>query len=100
MSRDGWPGSSTFLLEADRLKQVERQTVSSAERVGRTRPSTPGTSDCSPSSWPSTPSEPVDLTRVLAMVLVHDLVEIDAGDTFAYDKSGDEDQGGAGTGGR
>jgi putative hydrolases of HD superfamily len=29
--------------------------------------------------------EPVDLVRVLKMLLVHDVVEIDAGDTFAYD---------------
>ena len=28
----------------------------------------------------------VDLLRVLTMLLVHDIVEIDAGDTFAYDK--------------
>jgi putative hydrolase of HD superfamily len=28
---------------------------------------------------------PIDLTRVLKMLLVHDVVEIDAGDTFAYD---------------
>jgi len=27
----------------------------------------------------------VDLARVLPMILVHDLVEIDAGDTFAYE---------------
>ena len=31
-------------------------------------------------------AEPVDLTHVLKMLLVHDVVEIDAGDTFAYDK--------------
>ena len=31
---------------------------------------------------------PVDLPRVLRMLIVHDLVEIDAGDTFAYDKEG------------
>ena len=31
-------------------------------------------------------AEPVDLTRVLKMLLVHDVVEIDAGDTFVYDK--------------
>ncbi|HKM43263.1 MAG TPA: HD domain-containing protein [Limnochordia bacterium] len=30
-------------------------------------------------------AEPVDLTKVMKMVLLHDLVEIDAGDTFAYD---------------
>lgn len=34
----------------------------------------------------------VDLLRVLKMVLVHDLVEIDAGDTFAYDEVGVQDQ--------
>ena len=30
----------------------------------------------------------LDLLRVLKMVLVHDIVEIDAGDTFAYDEVG------------
>lgn len=30
----------------------------------------------------------VDLMRVLKMVLVHDLVEIDAGDTYCYDEQG------------
>jgi putative hydrolase of HD superfamily len=31
---------------------------------------------------------PVDLLRVMQMLLVHDLVEIDAGDTFIYDAQG------------
>jgi putative hydrolase of HD superfamily len=30
-------------------------------------------------------ASPVDVQRVLSMVLIHDLVEIDAGDTFIYD---------------
>ena len=30
----------------------------------------------------------LDLARVVKMVLVHDIVEIDAGDTFAYDDVG------------
>ncbi|MBO8454590.1 MAG: HD domain-containing protein [Bacteroidetes bacterium] len=30
----------------------------------------------------------IDLLRVVSMVLIHDLVEIYAGDTFAYDKAG------------
>ena len=30
-------------------------------------------------------AEPVDLLKVIKMVLLHDLVEIDAGDTFCYD---------------
>lgn len=31
---------------------------------------------------------PADLTTVLKMLIVHDLVEIDAGDTFVYDDAG------------
>lgn len=34
--------------------------------------------------------EEVDVPRVMLMVLVHDLVEIDAGDTYAYDVKGNE----------
>src|SRR5690606_8064997 len=30
-------------------------------------------------------AEPVDVSRVVRMLLVHDIVEIDAGDTYAYD---------------
>lgn len=30
-------------------------------------------------------NEPIDLSRVVKMLLVHDIVEIDAGDTFIYD---------------
>ncbi|WP_118974199.1 HD domain-containing protein [Taibaiella koreensis] len=30
-------------------------------------------------------NEPVDVLKVLKMVLIHDIVEIDAGDTFIYD---------------
>ena len=33
-------------------------------------------------------SEDVDVTKVMTMVLIHDLVEIDAGDTYAYDSEG------------
>ena len=31
--------------------------------------------------------EPIDVTKVLKMVLVHDIVEIDAGDVFVYDEA-------------
>jgi putative hydrolase of HD superfamily len=34
----------------------------------------------------------LDLARVVKMVLVHDLVEIDAGDTFVYDEAGAADK--------
>ena len=32
-------------------------------------------------------NKPVDILRVLKMVLIHDIVEIDSGDVFLYDKS-------------
>ncbi len=77
-----------FLLEADRLKQVERRTsiVGGARRENTAE-----------HSWhlalfalvlAEHADEPVDLHRVMAMVVLHDLVEIDAGDTFAYDEAG------------
>lgn len=74
-----------FLLEADGLKQVLRRT----SIVGDHR-----RENTAEHSWhlalfalvlAEWADEPVDLTRVLALCLVHDLVEIDAGDTFAYD---------------
>jgi len=34
--------------------------------------------------------EKIDVTRVIMMVLVHDIVEADAGDTFLYDEAGNE----------
>ena len=75
----------TFLVEADRLKGILRQTTlcdgSRAENSAE-------------HSWhlalmatvlAEHVASEVDVGRVLRMVLVHDLVEIDAGDTFAYD---------------
>ena len=37
-------------------------------------------------------SQKVDIERVLKITLVHDLVEVYAGDTFAYDAKGNEDK--------
>jgi putative hydrolase of HD superfamily len=31
--------------------------------------------------------KPIDILKVLKMVLIHDIVEIDAGDTFIYDSA-------------
>jgi putative hydrolases of HD superfamily len=78
-----------FILEMDRLKEVFRQTVLTGSR----RPE-----NDAEHSWhlclcvlvlaehASVPE--LDVLRVLRMVIVHDLVEIDAGDTFAYDDAG------------
>ena len=61
-----------FALEIDRLKGVERRDVPRV--LGRVL------ADLAP---PGT-----DVDRVVRMLLVHDLVEIDAGDTFAFDAVG------------
>ena len=37
-------------------------------------------------------NEKIDIARVMIMCLIHDIVEIDAGDTFAYDDKGKESQ--------
>ena len=37
-------------------------------------------------------NEEIDVLRVISMLLIHDLVEIDAGDTYAYDEEGKQTQ--------
>ncbi len=79
-----------FLLEADRLKQVLRMTrVTDGSRRENT----------AEHSWhlalfavvlAEHADEPIDVAKVIRMALLHDLVEIDAGDTFAYDEAGYE----------
>jgi len=74
-----------FVLEADSLKSVLRRNFvtdgSRRENSGE-------------HSWhlalmalvlEPRSAEPVEIARVVEMLLVHDLVEIDAGDTFVYD---------------
>jgi putative hydrolase of HD superfamily len=74
-----------FAVEADRLKSVLRRTrlldgsrrENSAEHSWHLALLAVLLADTAPPG--------VDSTRVLQMLLVHDLVEVDAGDTFAYD---------------
>lgn len=78
-----------FVVEIDKLKQVLRQTwlMDASRRENDAE-----------HSWhlallavllSEYASEPnLDLLRAVKMILVHDLVEIDAGDTFAYDTVG------------
>jgi putative hydrolase of HD superfamily len=37
-------------------------------------------------------NEKIDLLRTISMILIHDVVEIDAGDTYAYDEEGKKTQ--------
>ena len=77
-----------FLLEVDRLKQVFRRSY----LIGLDR-----NENTAEHSWhlavaamvlAEYSKEKIDANRVIRLVLVHDLVEIDAGDTFIYDDAG------------
>lgn len=78
-----------FVLEVDKLKQVYRQTY----LLDQSRKE-----NDAEHSWhialmaivlcEHAADSEVDVLRVLKMLLMHDLVEIDAGDTFCYDEAG------------
>ncbi|MGN7355941.1 HD domain-containing protein [Paenibacillus sp. SAF-054] len=80
-----------FIKEIDRLKTIVRQTyLMDASRQ----------ENDAEHSWHITlmawlleehwKESRVNILRVMKMLLVHDIVEIDAGDTFAYDVKGQE----------
>jgi putative hydrolase of HD superfamily len=82
----------TFLAEVDRLKQVlRRTTIMDGSRRENTAEHSWHVALAAVvlAEWGNVP---VDLTHVVKMLLVHDIVEIDAGDTFAYDAAGKLDQ--------
>ena len=77
-----------FILEADKSKKVIRQTyLADGSRK----------EDDAEHSWhlalmcillSEYANEKIDVLKTTAMVLIHDIVEIDAGDTYAYDTAG------------
>lgn len=74
-----------FLLEIDRLKEVERRTYLLSETRRETSAERSWHLAMAALLLAEHAAEPVNGARVAAMVLVHDVVEIDAGDTFVYD---------------
>lgn len=81
-----------FLLEIDQLKAVLRRSLVTAERRRE---------NSAEHSWHVAmaalilrehANQPINLERVLKMLLIHDIVEIDAGDTFVYDANGQQDR--------
>ena len=82
-----------FILEADKLKHTLRRTL----LLDRSR-----RENSAEHSWhiallalvlsEYAAGGAIDVFRVLKMLLIHDLVEIDAGDTYCYDDQGREDQ--------
>jgi len=82
-----------FILEVDKLKNVLRKTI----LMDRSR-----RENSAEHSWhialtvlilsEYAKDSDVDLFRVMKILLVHDLIEIDAGDTYCYDDQGRKDQ--------
>lgn len=81
-----------FLVEADRLKGVLRQTTlcDGSRRENSAEHSWHLALMAAVLAEHAGPE--VNVGRVMRMLLVHDLVEIDAGDTFAYDVAGNVDR--------
>ncbi len=79
-----------FFMEADRLKGVERKNfLADGSRRENTAEHSWHLGVAAMIMAPFA-SEPVDIATAVCMALVHDIVEIDAGDTFAYSQSEDE----------
>ncbi len=77
-----------FSLEIDREKNVFRQTHLSGR--GRRENDAEHAWHMAVMAWllREHANEEVDIARVMLMCLIHDIVEIDAGDTYAYDAEG------------
>lgn len=81
-----------FIVELDKMKSILRQT----SLINEDR-----REDDAQHSWHISvmamilgeySNEKIDVCKVIKMLLTHDLVEIFAGDTFCYDKVGNEDK--------
>ncbi|MGN1480399.1 HD domain-containing protein [Porcipelethomonas sp.] len=77
-----------FIIEIDKLKSIRRQTLIIDEDRQE---------NDAEHSWhlamlafllEEYSNEKIDVLKTIKMVLVHDIVEIDAGDTYCYDKEG------------
>ena len=82
-----------FIIEIDKLKAVYRQTTVKEDKNRQ--------ENSAEHSWQITLSalllqgyaeQPVDINRVVKMLLIHDIIEIDAGDLFAFAESKDHEQ--------
>lgn len=81
-----------FIVELDKMKSIFRET----SIIGEDR-----REDDAQHSWHISlmavilaeySDEKIELLKVIKMLLIHDLVEIFAGDTFCYDEKGNEDK--------
>lgn len=92
MDQERFAKQLAFILEADKEKNIFRQTHLSGH--GRRE-------NDAEHAWHMAimiyllreyANEEIDLDKTMMMALIHDIVEIDAGDTYAYDDKGLETQ--------
>lgn len=80
-----------FILEIDKLKHVFRKNrLIRSDRYENDAEHTWHLAMMAVVLYEYANEPNLDLLTVLKMLLIHDLVEIDAGDTFAYDEKGSE----------
>ena len=81
-----------FLVECDRLKEIFRQTLNTRSRRHENDAEHSWALCLFAITLAEHSNVPIDVLRVLKMLVIHDLVEIDTGDTFAYDAARVADQ--------
>ena len=78
----------TFVRELDKLKRVQRQTwLTDTSRQENSAEHSWHIAVMAMVLAEYAPGDDLDIGRVIQMLLIHDIVEIDAGDTFCYDRS-------------
>ncbi|WP_455714818.1 HD domain-containing protein [Anaerosporobacter sp.] len=77
-----------FIMEVDKLKEITRQTyISNGKRFENDAEHSYSLA-LMVALLSEHANEKIDVAKTMLMVLVHDIVEIDAGDTYAYDDAG------------
>lgn len=88
MDRERLAKQIDFILEVDKEKNIERQTHLSNH--GRRENDAEHAWHMALNAYllKEYANEDIDIAKVMIMCLIHDVVEIDAGDTYAYDAEG------------
>lgn len=88
MDKDRLARQMRFLEEADKEKKIERVTELSDGSRRETDAEHAWHMAIMALILAEHANEEIDVLRTVSMILLHDLVEIDAGDTYAYDEEG------------
>lgn len=81
-----------FILEIDKMKKILRQTILTDYSRQENDAEHSWHISVMAMVLAEYADQSVDIGRVIRMTLVHDLIEIYAGDTFAYDTLGNQDK--------